>query len=63
MTKLRYDKSGLYPQNILDMFRYDNETIFSYKVNVKISVFSSTSGLIESSREDFKIYQGRFSPM
>ena len=34
MTKLRYDKSGLYPQNILDMFRYDNETIFSYKVNV-----------------------------
>ena len=34
MTKLRSDKSGLYPQNILDMFRYDNETIFSYKVNV-----------------------------
>jgi len=34
MTKLRTDKSGLYPQNILDMFRYDNETIFSYKVNV-----------------------------
>ena len=34
MTKLRNDKSGLYPQNILDMFRYDNETIFSYKVNV-----------------------------
>ena len=34
MTKLRKDKSGLYPQNILDMFRYDNETIFSYKVNV-----------------------------
>jgi hypothetical protein len=32
MTKLRYDKSGLYPQNILDMFRYDNETIFSYKI-------------------------------
>ena len=34
MKKLRTDKSGLYPQNILDMFRYDNETIFSYKVNV-----------------------------
>ena len=34
MTKLRTDKSDLYPQNILDMFRYDNETIFSYKVNV-----------------------------
>ena len=34
MTKLRTDKSGLYPQNILDMFRYDNETIFSYKVKV-----------------------------
>ena len=31
MTKLRSDTSGLYPQNIIDMFRYDNETIFSYK--------------------------------
>ena len=31
MTKLRNDTS-LYPQNIVDMFRYDNETIFSYKV-------------------------------
>ena len=30
MTKLRSDTS-LYPQNIIDMFRYDNETIFSYK--------------------------------
>jgi hypothetical protein len=30
MTKLRSDTS-LYPQNIVDMFRYDNETIFSYK--------------------------------
>ena len=30
MTKLRKDTS-LYPQNIVDMFRYDNETIFSYK--------------------------------
>ena len=31
MTKLRKDTSGLYPQNIIDMFRYDNETIFSFK--------------------------------
>ena len=31
MTRLRNDTSGLYPQNIIDMFRYDNETIFSYK--------------------------------
>ena len=30
MTRLRSDTS-LYPQNIVDMFRYDNETIFSYK--------------------------------
>jgi len=34
MTSLRFDKSGMYPQNILDMFRYDNETIFSYKIQV-----------------------------
>ncbi len=34
MTKLRKDTSGLYPQNIVDMFRYDNETIFSYKREV-----------------------------
>jgi len=34
MTKLRKDMSGLYPQNIVDMFRYDNETIFSYKREV-----------------------------
>jgi hypothetical protein len=34
MTRLRFDDSGLYPQNIIDMFRYDNETIFSYKVRV-----------------------------
>jgi hypothetical protein len=32
MTKLMYDDSGMYPQNIINMFRYDNETIFSYKV-------------------------------
>ncbi len=31
MTELRNDTSGLYPQNIIDMFRYDNETIFSFK--------------------------------
>ena len=39
MTELRKDTSGLYPQNIIDMFRYDNETIFSFKRevnNVKI---------------------------
>ena len=34
MTKLRKDTSGLYPQNIIDMFRYDNETIFSFKREV-----------------------------
>jgi hypothetical protein len=39
MTRLRNDKSGLYPQNIIDMFRYDNETIFSYKKEVnKINI-------------------------
>ena len=39
MTELRNDTSGLYPQNIIDMFRYDNETIFSFKIeinNIKI---------------------------
>jgi len=34
MTRLRFDESDMYPQNILDMFRYDNETIFSYKIQV-----------------------------
>lgn len=37
MTALRsddYAATGLYPQNIIDMFRYDNETIFSYKLQV-----------------------------
>ena len=34
MTKLRNDNTGLYPQNIINMFRYDNETIFSYKREV-----------------------------
>ena len=33
MTRLRSDTS-LYPQNIVDMFRYDNETIFSFKTKV-----------------------------
>ena len=34
MTKLRKEGlDNLYPQNIIDMFRYDNETIFSYKIN------------------------------
>jgi len=38
MTKLRSDTS-LYPQNIIDMFRYDNETIFSYKREInKINI-------------------------
>jgi hypothetical protein len=35
MTTLRgdnYKALGLYPENIVDMFRYDNETIFSYKL-------------------------------
>ena len=37
MSALRsdaYAETGMYPQNILDMFRYDNETIFSYKLQV-----------------------------
>lgn len=34
MTKLRNDDSSFYPQNIINMFRYDNETIFSYKREV-----------------------------
>ena len=34
MTKLRTEKNDLYPQNIIDMFRYDNETIFSYKKEI-----------------------------
>ena len=33
MTKLRFE-DGRYPDNIRDMFRYDNETIFSYKREV-----------------------------
>ena len=40
MTKLKDDGlDGLYPENIIDIFRYDNETIFSYKVEVnKVNV-------------------------
>ncbi len=34
MTRLRNDRGGLYPDNIVDMFRYDNETIFSFKTKV-----------------------------
>jgi len=34
MTKLRNEKNDMYPQNIIDMFRYDNETIFSYKIEI-----------------------------
>jgi len=34
MTNLRNDRGGLYPDNIVDMFRYDNETIFSFKTKV-----------------------------
>ena len=37
MSALRsdaYAETGMYPQNIIDMFRYDNETIFSYKLQV-----------------------------
>ena len=37
MTSLKsdgYAATGLHPQNILDMFMYDNETIFSYKLQV-----------------------------
>ena len=34
MTKLREEKNGMYPQNIIDMFRYDNETIFAYKIKI-----------------------------
>ena len=28
----------MYPQNIIDMFRYDNETIFSYKLQHNVPV-------------------------
>ncbi len=34
MTMLREEKDSMYPKNIQDLFRYDNETIFSYKVKL-----------------------------
>ena len=37
MTSLRstqYKEANIYPDNIVDMFRYDNETIFSYKLKI-----------------------------
>ena len=34
MTKLIESEPGVYPRNIIDMFRYDNETIFSYKKQI-----------------------------
>ncbi len=34
MTKLINVDDGLYPPNIRKSFRYDNETIFSYKINL-----------------------------
>ena len=39
MTHLINDKDSMYPDNIRNMFRYDNETIFSYKKEVnKINI-------------------------
>ena len=34
MTNLINERGGLYPDNIVDMFIYDNETIFSFKTKV-----------------------------
>ena len=34
MTNLINERGGLYPDNIAEMFRYDNETIFSFKTKV-----------------------------
>ena len=34
MTHLINDKDSMYPDNIRNMFRYDNETIFSYKLKM-----------------------------
>ena len=34
MTKLRVEDDSMYPKNIKDMFRYDNETIFAYKTKL-----------------------------
>ena len=44
MTKLKDEKDGMYPSNITKMFRYDNETIFSYKLktnNVNVQWFDN----------------------
>ena len=44
MTKLRLEDDGLFPDNIRKIFRYDNETIFSFKVkmnNVSIQWFDN----------------------
>jgi hypothetical protein len=39
MTKLRKNTDGIYSKNIIDMFRYDNETIFSFKKELnKVSI-------------------------
>jgi hypothetical protein len=35
MTKLKHDKDSLYPQNIQRIFSYDNETVFSYLVQIQ----------------------------
>jgi len=32
MTEVRKDKDNMYPKNISNVFAYDNETVFSYKV-------------------------------
>jgi len=34
MTKLRLEEDGMFPDNIRKIFRYDNETIFSFKVKM-----------------------------
>ena len=34
MTHLINDKDSMYPDNVRNMFRYDNETIFSYKIKM-----------------------------
>jgi len=34
MTKLRFDEESMYPPNVRAMFRYDNETIFAYKLKM-----------------------------
>ena len=35
MTKLKYDKNSNYPLNIQRIFNYDNETVFSYLVQIQ----------------------------